>query len=93
MKVLKKGRAQSGWSIEAICTGKGNGGGGCGAKLLVSDSDLYETHSSHYDGSSESYTTFSCVACKVETDINVPSSVTLRGSRPPRPNRISPDNR
>ena len=35
MKVLQPGRPQQGWSTEATCTGKGNGDGGCGARLLV----------------------------------------------------------
>lgn len=85
MRVIKKGREQTGWSVESICTGNGNGGGGCGAVLLVSDSDLYTTQSHHYDGSSESYTTFSCCLCKVETDIKgVPSSVRRMGTKPAR---------
>lgn len=76
MKVLKEGRAQRGWSKEATCTGAGNGNGGCGAKLLVEEGDLYETRSHHYDGSSESYVTFRCSACGVETDMgSVPSRV------------------
>lgn len=85
MKVLKKGRPQKGWSQEFTCTGKGNGGGGCGATLLVSEGDLYTTSSHHYDGSSDYYTTFSCGACGVETDVdNVPSSVRRSGVRPGR---------
>lgn len=83
MEVIKKGRVQRGWSKEFTCTGEGNGGGGCGAVLLVSQHDLYHTHSHHYDGSSETYTTFSCPECSVETDVrNI--SVRPRGTRPPR---------
>ena len=70
MKVLKKGRPQKGWSSEFSCTGKGNGNGGCGAKLLVSEYDLYRTASSHYDGSTDSYITFKCPCCTVLTDID-----------------------
>lgn len=40
MKVLRPGRKQKGWSTEAECTGLGNGGGGCGAKLLVEEDDV-----------------------------------------------------
>lgn len=69
MEILKPGRAQKGWAIEIKCTGHGNGNGGCGALLLVEESDLYGTLSSHYDGSTDYYTTFSCMACGVETDI------------------------
>jgi hypothetical protein len=79
MKVIKKGREQKGWSKEYKCTGKGNGGGGCGAILLVSEGDLYQTASHHYDGSSEYYTTFRCPCCSVQTDVeDVPSSVKVR---------------
>ena len=69
MKVIKKGRPQKGWAKEFICTGAGNNGGGCGAKLLVEHSDLYITGSHHYDGSSDYYTTFTCPECGVMTDI------------------------
>jgi hypothetical protein len=70
MKVIKKGRKQKGWSKEFKCTGKGNGGGGCGAILLVSKGDIYQTSSHHYDGSSDYYNTFTCPCCRVETDID-----------------------
>ena len=69
MKVLKAGRAQAGWSKEFKCTGAGNGGGGCGAELLVSEYDLYHTHNYDYGGGHDVYTTFCCVQCGVETDI------------------------
>jgi len=76
MKVIKKGRDQKGWSTEATCTGSGNGGGGCGAVLLVEASDIFTTHSNHYDGSRDSYRTFKCCECGVLTDIEgVPSNV------------------
>ena len=70
MKILKEGREQSGWSREMKCTGEGNGGGGCGASLLVSVNDMYYTYSHHYDGSSETYITFACPSCGVETDVD-----------------------
>jgi len=78
MKLLKTGRAQRGWSREFKCTGLGNGQGGCGATLLVEEADLYRTSSSHYDGSTESHTTFLCLACGVETDVSVPAQVEMR---------------
>ena len=34
MKVLQEGNP-NGWEIEQECTGKGNGDGGCKARLLV----------------------------------------------------------
>jgi hypothetical protein len=75
MKVLEKGKP---WSVELKCTGAGNGGAGCGALLEVEAGDLYTTQSHHYDGSSESYITFTCPECKRLTDVNrqnIPSAV------------------
>ena len=71
MKVIKAGKNPDihEWSAEFECTGYGNGGKGCGAVLLVTESDLYRTASSHYDGSNESYITFMCPQCGVETDV------------------------
>lgn len=69
MKVIKKGREQKGWSKEYTCTGKGNGDGGCGARLLVSEGDFYETSSSCM-GEVDYYITFRCPCCGVETDID-----------------------
>lgn len=61
MKVLKKGRRQKGWSQKFICTGDGNGGGGCGATLLVEQDDLYVKQSL------APCVTFACIDCEVET--------------------------
>lgn len=90
MKVLEPGRAQTGWATEALCTGAGNGGGGCGAKLLVDQSDLYTTAHHSYDGSSEHYVTFKCVSCGSETDQqNVPYSV--RSTLPTKRQKFNPE--
>lgn len=70
MKVIEKGRGQKGWTKEYECTGKGNGGGGCGARLLVSEKDFYITSRGYMDGSSDYYLTFRCPCCEVETDVN-----------------------
>jgi hypothetical protein len=79
VKIIKPGqREQKGWAKRFTCSGKGNGGGGCGAVLLVEEGDLYHTYSHHYDGSSETYTTFRCPQCRVQTDVQVPSSVRVR---------------
>ncbi len=67
MKVLKKGRPQKGWAKELLCTGNGNGGGGCGAKLLVEKADLYQTSSSCRD-ETDYFVTFRCPECGVQTD-------------------------
>lgn len=69
MRVLEKGWMPAGWEKRLVCTGKGNGDGGCHAKLAVGADDLYMTYSHHYDGSSESYVTFMCPECEVETDL------------------------
>lgn len=69
MKVLKPGRKQKGWAKQYVCTGIGNGGGGCGAKLLVEQGDLFQTARHCYDGSSDYYVTFACASCGVLNDI------------------------
>ena len=69
MKVIKPGRAQSGWAKRFKCTGAGNSGGGCGAVLLVEHNDLYLTHNYDYGGGHDVYTTFRCCGCGVQTDI------------------------
>jgi hypothetical protein len=69
MKVIKEGRKQTGWAKEFECTGKGNGGGGCGAILLVEQSDVYRMSCTDYGGDIEVYNTFKCSQCGVETDI------------------------
>ena len=69
MQVLEKGRPQKGWAVETICTGKGNGDGGCGAKLLVEEGDVFKTHSSARDESTY-YITFKCPECGVKTDLD-----------------------
>lgn len=68
MKVMKKGRSQKGWAKEFRCTGAGNGGGGCGALLLVELGDLFRTYSGA-GGEDEFFITFQCVECGVNTDI------------------------
>ncbi len=67
MKVLEEG---PGWSMKQICTGKGNGGCGCGAKLLIERGDIYLTHSYDYGGGHDIYYTFRCPRCGVETDVD-----------------------
>ncbi len=71
MKVIRKGkgRKMGVWSIEKECTGSGNGGGGCGAKLRVEDGDFLRTGCHSYDGSSEYFISFVCPVCKVMTDL------------------------
>lgn len=80
MKVVKKGRGQKGWAKEFTCTGAGNGGGGCEAKLLVERGDLFHTYNCWIDGSEEYYVTFRCPECGVLTDIK---GTPFRGSELP----------
>lgn len=77
MKVLQEGTGQKSWAKEYICTGKGNNGGGCGAKLLVEATDLFHTYS-HCRDETDTFTTFKCPLCNVKTDI--PNSDPPRGS-------------
>ena len=67
MKLLEKG---PGWNMECKCTGYGNGGGGCGARLLIESGDIYLTHRYYIDGSHDMFYTFKCMECGVETDID-----------------------
>lgn len=73
MKIIKPGRPQEGYAIEQTCTGRGNGGGGCSAVLLVEAADLYVTQS-HCSDETDSFVTFKCAACGVLTDVDKPSS-------------------
>ena len=77
MQILEKG---PGWSIEARCTGNGNGDGGCESRLLILENDLFITKSYCYDGSHDEYVTFRCPVCEKYTDLDdtkVPSQVRL----------------
>ena len=69
MRVLERGRNQKGWAEEYFCTGKGNGLGGCRAKLLVEQGDLFVTSSSDYGGGTDYFTTFKCSECGILTDV------------------------
>lgn len=87
MKIIKPGREQKGWAKELECTGAGNGGGGCGAVLLVEQADLFQTSRSYMDGETERFATFTCAACDVDTDATVPSSVFPTRTRTGKPAR------
>jgi len=74
MKVLKKGTRQIEWKKEYTCTGKGNSGGACGAILLISQDDIYQTIDS--DGYKGEIITFICPCCKTKTNITgVPANI------------------
>jgi hypothetical protein len=72
MKVLEKGRPQKGWSVEEKCSGAGNGNGGCGARLLVEQGDVFTTYSNSMGRDPTWYFTFECPECGVLTDIDQP---------------------
>lgn len=77
MKVLEKGNESKGFETEQICTGKGNGDGGCNARLLVGENDIFVTASDIYTLQTF-YFTFKCPECKTQTDIkpaNLPEKV------------------
>ena len=68
MKVLQEGNP-NGWEIEQECTGKGNGDGGCKARLLVSGNDIFVTAHTDFSGDTDYYYTFKCPCCGAWTDI------------------------
>ena len=77
MKVLEHGNPNE-WEIEKKCTGAGNGGGGCGIRLLVNKDDIFITADYNFDADLEYYYTFKCPKCGVLTDIpacSLPSTI------------------
>ena len=66
MKVLQRGE---GWKLEIKCTGKGNGGAGCGSLLEVKEEDIYNTYHYDYSGERDTFYTIVCPVCGKETDI------------------------
>ena len=79
MKLIQKGRDQKTPAKELECTGKGNGGNGCGAILLVEETDVFATTSQARDETTH-YTTFQCSECNDWTDIEG-----LRAKNPIKP--------
>jgi len=69
MRVVKPGVAKT-WSVKATCSGKGSGGGGCGAELVVEETDLFRTSRGYYDGSTDNFVTFSCPECGILNNIS-----------------------
>ena len=70
MKVIEKGRIQTDWAKNYLCTGTGNKGGGCGSKLLVEFGDLFRTYHNSC-GERDTCLSFKCSECGVLTDIDV----------------------
>ena len=78
MKVLKKAHE---WNLKLICTGKGNGDGGCKSLLLVEENDIYATAHVDYAGDIDYYFTVCCPVCGKETDISeerLPYSIRIK---------------
>ncbi len=81
MKILIPGReGQTEPAAPFECTGNGNGNGGCGASLLVQETDLFQTKSHARDETSY-YTTFQCPQCNTWTDVKTK----LKARSPARP--------
>lgn len=68
MKVLKKG-TKAEWPKRLACSGAGNGGGGCGAELLVELDDLGHTTRCCIGESEEYFASFRCPDCGALTDV------------------------
>ena len=66
MKILQPG---AGWSLEIVCTGRGNGDVGCGAHLLVEEADVFLTARDCMGRDYTEYATICCAACGEWTDI------------------------
>lgn len=70
MKVLQTGRPPAEWVLEQECTGRGNGGAGCGAILLLSYDDLFLTAEMAPMGRQVAVTC-ECPECSCYTDLEV----------------------
>ena len=64
MKILQRGYLDN-WEIERVCTAYG----GCGARLLVGEEDIYIKNKKDYKGTKDYLYTFRCPCCGVENDI------------------------
>lgn len=72
MKVIKQGKfVDNVWKMEHLCTGNGNGGGGCDALLEIELSDLryYPYVDTGSWGSHDSAVLFKCPVCHTLTDL------------------------
>jgi len=69
MKIIAPGRDCIGWSREFDCTGKGNEGIGCNARLLVEEADIWFYVVNNSWGR-ETFYSFICPLCGCMTDIS-----------------------
>ena len=70
MKILDPECGPERWKTIIYCTGRGNGGGGCGTCLEIREEDIYNTFSYDYLGDRDTYYTVCCPVCGKETDID-----------------------
>lgn len=71
MDILTPGKEPKKWVLEVVCSGWGHSAEGCGAVLRVHQEDLYQTDSPS-NGlfvDFDTYITFRCCSCGVETDL------------------------
>jgi rRNA maturation protein Nop10 len=85
MIVLKKGKAD-GWEIKQKCSGRGNGGAGCKARLLINENDVFRTYIRDEDtpGFPYDFYTFECPICGTKTDIplkKVPYRIKIKAKK------------
>lgn len=81
MKVIKKVKKQAGWSKEYSCTGKGNDDEGCGARLLVSEEDIFITKSNCLH-ETDYYYTFKRPECAALTNVRgIPGYISKKAMR------------
>jgi len=71
MKILSEGRKYDDWTMQVICTGRGNGTKGCEAELEINFDDIrhctpIETESW---GGREEAVCVKCPCCSVVTDL------------------------
>lgn len=80
MKVIASGADKASWSDERKCSGGGNGGGGCEAKLLVESADVFITLSKAR-GETVTHVTFECPVCRVWSDIPNPPGIAFTAAQ------------
>lgn len=69
MRIVQPGKYKDGqWTGEFDCTGNGNGNQGCGARLEITEDDLYSVQS-HARTETTNYISFMCPCCGEETDL------------------------
>jgi hypothetical protein len=70
MKVLRNEEGPDRWKKKVYCTGKGYGGGGCGALLEIHEEDVIEEINRDYDGFTSYDYLFICPLCEKSTSLD-----------------------